>query len=303
MNWFAGQIDPDATVAQFHLLGRVDFESVLALQQRLVFEAGESVGRQITVLICEHPEVLTIGRNGSRAHIRLSEQQLARRRLPIRWVGRGGGCILHAPGQLAVYPLVPLERLGWSVGGYMRRLQRGFADAFKALGVTSETRPSNSGIWGRKGLLVAMGVAVRDWITYHGAFLNVSPAMNAFGYVDTGLVRIAGNGEKLRESCDATRAAETECQVRPDRSAETGETPEVCAATPEVCTANAPPEKATMSCLLAETGRGVTMSRVRAQLVASLAEAFDCDRHHFHTGHPLLARAHRAPRDSISRAS
>ena len=86
MNWFAGQIDPDATVAQFHLLGRVDFESVLALQQRLVFEAGESVGRQITVLICEHPEVLTIGRNGSRAHIRLSEQQLARRRLPIRWV-------------------------------------------------------------------------------------------------------------------------------------------------------------------------------------------------------------------------
>ena len=55
--------------------------------------------------------------------------------------------------------------------------------------------------------------------------------------------------------------------------------------------------------LLAETGRGVTMSRVRAQLVASLAEAFDCDRHHFHTGHPLLARANRPPRDSISRAS
>lgn len=296
MQRFAGQFDPDATVAQFHLLGRVDFDAALALQQRLVFEAGESAGRRITVLLCEHPELLTIGRNGSRAHIRLSEQQLARRRLSVRWVGRGGGCILHAPGQLAVYPLVPLERLGWSVGGYMRRLQQGFLDTFQALGVNGETRSSISGIWGRKGLLVVPGVAVRDWITYHGAFVNVGPAMNPFGYVDTGLARITGSEERLRASRGAARDGETNCPGLSSGSAENGETPEVCAA-------NNRPTKTTMSSLLAETGRGVTMSRVRSQLVASLAEAFGCDRYHLHTGHHLLAGASRPTRDSIARAS
>ena len=62
MTWFARQIDPDSTVAQFHLLGCVAFESAQALQRRLVYEVGEGRGRQITVLLCEHPSVLTIGR-------------------------------------------------------------------------------------------------------------------------------------------------------------------------------------------------------------------------------------------------
>jgi lipoyl(octanoyl) transferase len=288
MTWSSGQLDPDATVAQFHLLGLVDFESALALQQRLVYEAGESRGRQITVLLCEHPDVLTIGRDGSRSHIRLDPRELKRRRLPVRWVGRGGGCILHAPGQLAVYPIVPLEPFDWSVGDYLQRLRQGISSTFEALGINGETRPHRLGIWGRKGQLAAFGVAVRNWISYHGAFINVNPAMNPFGYIDTGLrkiCRVNGPNRGIGMRGSFTDAANTgESSGEPVAGHGRGTRP-------------------TMSCLLAETGRGVTMPRVRAQLIASLSEAFGCDRHHLHTGHSLLASLNRSRREPIARAS
>jgi lipoyl(octanoyl) transferase len=257
MNWFTAPFDPPAVTAQFHLLGHVDYSSFLTLQQRLTWDAGESQGRGITVLLCEHPDILTIGRTGSRIHVRLTDQQLSRRQLDVRWVGRGGGCILHAPGQLAVYPIVPLQRLAWSVGDYVQRFQRGLIDALNKLGVHARTHAGSMGIWGRTGLLAALGIAVRGWVTCHGAFLNVSPAMNPFGYIDT-------------------------APIRPGRES--------------WC------EKATMSCLLAETGRSATMPKVRAQIVESLAEAFECERHHLHTGHPLLARLASANRNSKLRA-
>jgi lipoyl(octanoyl) transferase len=258
MTWHTPQFDPDATVAQFHLLGRVDFAAALALQQRLVFEAGETPRQQITVLLCEHPDVVTIGRGGSRAHIRISHQELTRRRLPVRWVGRGGGCILHSPGQLAVYPIAPLNRLRWTVGEFARRLQRGMLQALSPLGVRGETQSARLGIWGRTGQLVAFGLAVRDWVTYHGAFVNVGPAMNPYRYVDT-----AVDG--------------------PTAAVHGGKT--------------------TMSCLLAERGRAVTMTRVRSDVVAALSAVFECERYHLHTGHPLLASLKPPPRDLIARAS
>jgi len=259
MTWHHSQFDSDAIVGQFHLLGRVDFAAALALQQRLVFEAGEHPTPQITVLLCEHPAVVTIGRGGSRAQIRLSQQDLDRRRLPVRWVGRGGGCVLHSPGQLAIYPILPLTRLRWSLGHFTRQLQQGVLRTLGEMGVRGETEPGHLGIWGRTGQLVAFGLAVRNWVTYHGAFVNVSPAMNPYGYIDT--------------------------------------------ATAKGSTTAIHGERTTMSCLLAERGRAVTMTRVRSQVIASLAEAFACDRHHLHTGHPLLPSLTQTQRNFIARAS
>ena len=172
-------------LVQTYLLGRVDFDTCLALQQRLVFEARDNDDGRFSLLICEHPDIITVGRRGSRAHIRLSERELSSRRLEIRWVGRGGGCIAPAPGQLAVYPIGSLAWHGWTVGEYMERFERGLLATLKELGIGGQTRSGRFGIWGRTGQLVAMGVAVKNWISYHGAFINVNPAMSTFGYVDT----------------------------------------------------------------------------------------------------------------------
>lgn len=174
----------DAAV-ETYLLGSIGFESVVALQQRLVFEAGGRTDGQIALLLCEHPSVITVGRLGSRAHIRLNDRELASRQLSVHWTNRGGGCLLHGPGQLAVYPIVPLDWHGFSVGEYLARLQNGIVATLDELGIAGETRAAKHGVWGRSGQLAHLGVAVKNWTTYFGAYINVDPAMRNFRAVES----------------------------------------------------------------------------------------------------------------------
>jgi lipoyl(octanoyl) transferase len=170
---------------EVHLLGMLDFDQAEQFQQRLVYEAGGRADGQITVLVCEHKPIITVGRDGSYADVRLSTKELISRQLELRWVNRGGGCLIHGPGQLAVYPIVPLERRGWSVGEYLRRFQAGLMAMLDSLGISGETKEGRYGVWARTGLVAAMGVAVRDWTTYHGAFINICPTLELHRYVDT----------------------------------------------------------------------------------------------------------------------
>ncbi len=182
---------------QLHLMGRLDLLECQQLQHRLVYEASGRDNGQIDVLLVEHPETISVGREGSRVHIRLSEEEVRRRGLDIHWVSRGGGCVLHAPGQLAIYPIVPLSWHGWSVGQYMGRLQTALADALDACKITLTRQPERHTLWGRNGVLAAFGVSVRGGVTCHGAFLNVNPAMKHFGYVDVVPPHFAASNNKV----------------------------------------------------------------------------------------------------------
>jgi lipoate-protein ligase B len=155
-------------------LGLVDYQRALALQQRLVFEAGGRNDGQIALLLCEHPATISIGRQGSRGDIRASGRSLASRGLGVHWVNRGGGTIVHGPGQLAVYPIVPLAWHEWSVGQYMDRLPRALLSLMTELHLNVVPRACRYGVWGRAGQVVAVGAAVKNWTTYHGAYINVS---------------------------------------------------------------------------------------------------------------------------------
>jgi lipoyl(octanoyl) transferase len=167
-----------------HLLGTVDFEDCLSLQRRLAYDAVSRADGRIVVLICEHPPLITIGRGGSRAHVRLTGAELTQRQLEIRYISRGGGAILHAPGQLAIYPIVPLVNHGWSVGDYLRRLQKALADLLLEFKVKPADVPGSLALAGRSGVLAAVGASVRQGVTMHGAFLNVNPDLRDFGRVE-----------------------------------------------------------------------------------------------------------------------
>jgi len=186
-------------VAEFHLLGTVDFEECLGLQRRLVYEAERDRSHKVVVLLCEHPDLITVGRQGSRSHIRFTGAELEREQLAVRWVKRGGGAVLHGPGQLALYSIAHLPAHGWSVGEYLSRLQAGICGTLEGLGLHPQTRPGSWGVWARTGLLAAAGVAVQQETTSHGMFLNVHPAMGRFGFVDSAVV--AGSGGKSTMSC------------------------------------------------------------------------------------------------------
>ena len=167
------------------LLGRIDYRRCLELQRRLIEEIGPRDDGQIALLLCEHPTVITIGRGGSPGEIAADSRLLRSGQIEVRWVNRGGGCMVHCGGQLAVYPIVPLRWHGFSVGEYIERLQAGIVETLDELGIRGHTPPGRHGVWGRTGQLAAVGVAVRNWVTYHGAYLNVCPPMGLFRLVDS----------------------------------------------------------------------------------------------------------------------
>src|SRR3954463_957236 len=103
------------------LLGPVEFEAALALQRALVYQVAGDRDSGALVL-CEHPPLVTVGRHGSPAHLRCDEADWRARRWRLRWVNRGGGCLLHLPGQLAVYPVLALDRLPPAGGGAGQQL-------------------------------------------------------------------------------------------------------------------------------------------------------------------------------------
>jgi lipoyl(octanoyl) transferase len=167
------------------LLGQVDFEKALALQRTLVFQtSGERNTR--TLLLCEHAPLITVGRHGSPAHIHFDPDELHARGWRVRWVNRGGGCLLHLPGQLAIYPILALDRLGLGLAAYLDRLQRVLVAVLDDFSVRAGIRPGEPGVWVGSRLVAGVGVAVRDWVAYFGAFLNIDPDLAPFRRIHSG---------------------------------------------------------------------------------------------------------------------
>jgi lipoyl(octanoyl) transferase len=177
--------DPESLTPalQAFLLGQVDFDRVLALQQRLVAEAHGRGDGQITLLLCEHPTIITIGRGGSMGDVATESGPIRSGQIEVRWVNRGGGALMHSPGQLAIYPIVPIHWCRFSVGEFLARFQAGIVEALDDLSVPT-TSLGQAGVCGRTGQLAALGVAVRHWVTYFGGYLNVSPPMGLFRLVE-----------------------------------------------------------------------------------------------------------------------
>jgi lipoyl(octanoyl) transferase len=158
--------------------------------------------------LCEHPPLVTVGRHGSRAHILWEPDDPRGRRWRVRWVNRGGGCLLHLPGQLAVYPVLPLDRLGLTLADYLDRLHLALLDVLADFSLRGETRPGQPGVWLGGRPVACVGAAVCQWVTYYGAVLNVNPDLKPFR-----LVQCAGPGEEPMTSLERERRA----PVRPSR--------------------------------------------------------------------------------------
>ena len=173
---------PDEMALRVYLLGCVDFEALLRFQRLLHFEITGN-RRQAALIVCEHPPLITVGRQGSRSHIHLEADELRLRGWPIRWVNRGGGCMLHVPGQLALYPILPLDRLRCGIAEYLRGLTETIRAAVEDFSIHAGLGADDEGVWVGSRLLAAVGVSVRDWVTSYGAYVNIHPALELFRHV------------------------------------------------------------------------------------------------------------------------
>ncbi|HLJ95315.1 MAG TPA: lipoyl(octanoyl) transferase LipB [Gemmataceae bacterium] len=169
---------------EVYLLGSVDFEAALALQHRLVFDIASNRSASALIL-CQHPPLITVGRQGSRAHILCDGEELRARRWRVRWVNRGGGCLLHMPGQMAIYPIFALDHVGLGVHDYLERLHDVLFALLDDFNIRGERRTSQPGIWVARRPIASVGVAIRDWVAYFGAALNIHPNLLPFRLVQT----------------------------------------------------------------------------------------------------------------------
>ena len=182
-NW--SPIERTSESLEVYLLGIVDFESALRLQERFRDEVISRNDKLGGLLVGEHPPTVTIGREGSRSHLRAEPSELKSLGIDVRWLNRGGGTWLHCPGQLAIYPIVPLQRCGLGLDEYRRRLEQAVLDVCREVRVSAHRIDDEPGIWCSLGQLANFGVAVRSWVTYHGLILNVRPDVSLLRLTQT----------------------------------------------------------------------------------------------------------------------
>jgi lipoyl(octanoyl) transferase len=178
-----------------YLLGVLEFDDFLSLQRRLVYDiGGNRTGG--AVVFCDHPPAITIGREGSRAHIRpnfhlLSSYLRPTERTnseihnpPVHWVSRGGGAMLHLPGQIACYPILPLDLLGLTPAGYLTKLQSIAVDLVREFGLIGTIDQDQPGVRVNGRRVVHIGAAIRERITCFGFVVNVNPDLELFHKVN-----------------------------------------------------------------------------------------------------------------------
>jgi len=168
-------------------LGRVPYSEGLELQRRLV-EARyeERIGN--TLVLLEHPPVLTLGRNASRANIVASDEFLAMRGVEIHEINRGGDVTYHGPGQLVGYPIFDLRSFTPRMGAvdFVRKIEEALIRACGDFGVPCTRVPGRTGVWTLAGgnvlekKVAAIGVHIARGITSHGFALNVTADLRDF---------------------------------------------------------------------------------------------------------------------------
>jgi lipoyl(octanoyl) transferase len=173
--------DPTARLLDVRRLGRVPYADALALQRSLVEErrAG-SIGD--TLLLLEHPHVLTLGvrGDGGRGHILASVDALAARGIEVHETGRGGDITYHGPGQLVGYPIIDLNPSRRDVHRYVRDLETVLIRTAADYGIQAGRVEGLTGVWVGDDKLAAIGVRIARWVTSHGFALNVSPNLDHF---------------------------------------------------------------------------------------------------------------------------
>jgi lipoyl(octanoyl) transferase len=178
-NQHTHELQPPGRALSAYLLGTLEFDALLALQRRLVYDIGGD-RTSAAIVLCDHPPGISVGREGSRTHVRPDPEQLHTRGWPVRWVSRGGGVMLHLPGQVACYPVLPLDTLHITAAGYVEQLRGVALDLLREYAVPGELDAEPPGVRANGRRLAHVGVAIRDDVSCFGLVVNADPDLEPF---------------------------------------------------------------------------------------------------------------------------
>ena len=164
-------------------------------KQKVLFEATirqkeEQKKTLSTVVFCEHPHVITIGKNGLASNLLFSEETLKEKQVELYHVNRGGDVTYHGPGQLVGYPIIDLEIFNIGLKDYIFLLEEIIIRLLDQYSIKGERLHGAAGVWletehpQKVRKICAIGVKSNRYVTMHGFALNVSTDLSYFGLIN-----------------------------------------------------------------------------------------------------------------------
>ena len=167
-------------------LGLMPYGEALKAQEQV---HAMVVGRKIggALLTVQHPHVLTLGKNASDRHLLVPSLDLHEKGVELYRVERGGEITAHSPGQLVVYPIVPLslaqDGLPFSPKSYVQLLERSVIELLAECGVSAQVNSQYPGVWIRERKICAIGVRIKQRVSLHGLALNINNDLGLFAMI------------------------------------------------------------------------------------------------------------------------
>jgi len=162
--------------------GLTDYREILQLQHQL--QEKRRLGEiQNTVLIVEHPPVITLGARQSANKLLANREDLAQKHIDIVDIRRGGGTTAHNPGQLIFYPILNLQELNLGISEYIRELESIGAELLEQSGIQAERKKGLPGLWVGEKKIASIGVRISKFVTYHGMAINIKNDLSIFDFI------------------------------------------------------------------------------------------------------------------------
>lgn len=162
-------------------LGLVKYKNACEIQQQYVNKLLR--GEPETLLLCEHPVMLTLGRLADETNMLISKEDALNEGIEIKRTNRGGDITLHCPGQLIAYPIFDLKRHGKDLHVYLRKLEQVAIDLLNGFDIVANRSNGRTGVWVKDKKIVSMGIGVRKWVSFHGIAINVNTDLKLFSMI------------------------------------------------------------------------------------------------------------------------
>lgn len=160
--------------------GLIDFNEAWE-KQRTLAAAVLKGDKPSTLVLCEHPTVITIGRNGTDANVIETADKLAERKINVIPINRGGDVTLHNPGQLVGYPIFRLTDFREDLHWFLREIEECIIATIGQFGVLGGRVDGSTGVWvEHQRKVCAIGIHCSRWVTSHGFALNANNDIREF---------------------------------------------------------------------------------------------------------------------------
>ncbi len=161
-------------------LGRCNYKKALDIQYEIL-EKRQKGETGDTLILVEHPPVITLGRHAAESNVVVPEKYLQDNGIEVYHIERGGDVTYHGPGQIVGYPIVGLRDKGIGIRTFVEKLEETFIRLLKEnYGIDSGINPEFPGVWVGNNKITAIGLAVKRGVTMHGFAFNVNTNLEHF---------------------------------------------------------------------------------------------------------------------------